>query len=466
MKCKLFVFLIALVVSSNSQSVTFEYAIALYQEKQFEVAYSGFLELAGLGNGRAQLNLGVMYARGEHVEKDFVEAYAWAKLASESEDVDAEKILSILGKRLDEEGMSAAETRYKTLNSKYGTKAVSSALLPSETAGEAMGFAEARIKRKRTPSYPKNEIKRGASGLVDVQYSIGIDGTVRNIGVLKTTSKFFTDSTLKALKSWIYEPAKVDGKPVEEFGRRMRFKFQFEGSELQLEKTKKYIEQFRVAAEQGGGRQKYEYAYYLSMLDSMAGSLKGYETLELESQNSWFSKSAQDGFPLAKYELGRRLSYGQQCAVDSRKSYFWLEGAANDNVADAKLFLGVEIYYGSRYKQDFNKGLALIKAAADGGLPEAQLKYAWILSTSPDKDVFNPEVAMEYFNLVKKKEFHDMLSYLETKAAVSAANSDYKAASSALKKASKERKRYELGEGVAGDMASSIASKSRFVQQI
>lgn len=465
MNIKMKMLLVVLLLSAQAHGVTFEYVMSQYKAENFEQAYKGFIELAGLGNARSQFNIGVMHARGEFVKANKVEAYAWVKLGGVSPDVNADKILSIIAKQLNEQEMEAADSRYKELLLEYGEGAIATKLLPSEAAGFTAGFQEARMSRKRAPKYPQREAQNDVSGLVDVQYSIGIDGTVRNITVLKSNSIHFSQSTVDAHKSWIYEPALVHGKPVEEFGKRMRITFNMHDAELAIHKASKIVEESKHAAEVGGGKEKYIHAYTLSMVRSSARRMEGFSKLNLDAENKWYSKSAQDGYPVAKFELGRRLSYGQQCAADLNKSYFWLESAANDMVVDAQLMLGMELYYGSRFKQDIPRGLALIKSAADADLPEAQLKYAWILSTSPNKDVVDTATAITYFEKVDKKAFIDKLTYYETMAVVYAGNGDFKVANQALKKAKKERKRYKLKPGLTEEIAKSISLEVPYIQK-
>jgi len=78
------------------------------------------------------------------------------------------------------------------------------------------------------PSYP--DFYTGMSGayveaLVDVHYTIATDGKVKDAVVDRLAGPpLFQDSVLNALKSWTYQPATEDGKPVEQ-NRRKRFVF-------------------------------------------------------------------------------------------------------------------------------------------------------------------------------------------------------------------------------------------------
>jgi TPR repeat protein len=53
-------------------------------ERDYEAAHFWYLCAARQGHARAQFNLGVMYASGQGVGRDLVEAYAWLRRAAEA----------------------------------------------------------------------------------------------------------------------------------------------------------------------------------------------------------------------------------------------------------------------------------------------------------------------------------------------------------------------------------------------
>lgn len=55
-----------------------------YEKSDFATAFKQFKELAELGQPRAQLNLAIMYARGEGVTASNTNAHAWASLAAQN----------------------------------------------------------------------------------------------------------------------------------------------------------------------------------------------------------------------------------------------------------------------------------------------------------------------------------------------------------------------------------------------
>jgi protein TonB len=79
------------------------------------------------------------------------------------------------------------------------------------------------------PDYPIQARQKGIEGWVDVQFSVGPDGSVRNPVVLNAQPKqIFDAAALQAIKGWKYNPKIQDGKAVERAGLRVRIRFELE----------------------------------------------------------------------------------------------------------------------------------------------------------------------------------------------------------------------------------------------
>lgn len=79
------------------------------------------------------------------------------------------------------------------------------------------------------PDYPIGARQKGIEGWVDVQFSVGMDGGVRNAVVVGAEPKSIFDSAaLQAVRGWKYSPRIKDGKPVERSGMRVRIRFNLE----------------------------------------------------------------------------------------------------------------------------------------------------------------------------------------------------------------------------------------------
>ena len=76
-------------------------------------------------NASAQYNLGICYANGQGVEKDYAEAYKWTNLAAAQDDEDAKKLRDLLEanmtpEQIEEGNRRAKEWRTHTILSRAG----------------------------------------------------------------------------------------------------------------------------------------------------------------------------------------------------------------------------------------------------------------------------------------------------------------------------------------------------------
>ncbi|MBF0480302.1 MAG: sel1 repeat family protein [Desulfovibrionaceae bacterium] len=60
----------------------YDEGVAAYRKGDFNTAFAEFLVLAEAGHDSSQYNLGVMYAKGQHVSKDFIQARRWFAAAA------------------------------------------------------------------------------------------------------------------------------------------------------------------------------------------------------------------------------------------------------------------------------------------------------------------------------------------------------------------------------------------------
>lgn len=76
------------------------------------------------------------------------------------------------------------------------------------------------------PIYPLRALRSGIQGVVTVEFTIAVDGSVKNPVIVKSKPpKIFDSAVLKAISKWKYNPDIVDGKPVEKRARQdVKFK--------------------------------------------------------------------------------------------------------------------------------------------------------------------------------------------------------------------------------------------------
>ena len=79
------------------------------------------------------------------------------------------------------------------------------------------------------PDYPIQARQKGIEGWVDVKFTVGADGSVRNPVVVNAQpKKIFDRAAIQAVKGWKYNPKIEDGRAVERKGLKVRIRFQLE----------------------------------------------------------------------------------------------------------------------------------------------------------------------------------------------------------------------------------------------
>ena len=76
------------------------------------------------------------------------------------------------------------------------------------------------------PVYPSRALRSGIEGVVTVEFTIGVDGSVKDPKIVKAKPpKIFDKAVLKAITRWKFNPDMVNGKPVEKRARQdVKFK--------------------------------------------------------------------------------------------------------------------------------------------------------------------------------------------------------------------------------------------------
>lgn len=417
----------------------YDEASALYQKQDFPAAFSEFKRLAELGIRDAQYSLGAMYYRGEGAEPNATEAYAWMSLAIEGRKEGVDKFKATIAKiysGLDSAQKKIADQRLTQLMESHGAKAVAASLAPVLTGDRSS--LDSRPIKKAIPTYPVGMQFEGGMGAIDLIFGVGKDGLVKDIGVLNFSDKRLVSVTVEALKAWQFEPAMINGKAVEVYGKTQRFNFQIQNVHFDEKRVLNHLDKFRVLAENGGANDQYNYALALEVIP-------GYTKVKIDGRdaNRWYFNSASAGNPRAQFSLGKNMLYGQSCSADAVKSMRWLELAANQNVPDAQYLLAIEMLSGARLARNEDVAMRWLQKAADANFPNAQLKLAWVYATHPDKTVRNGKLAKIYIDKVSDEVF-DKRTVYEVKAAVAAELGDFESAVKWQKEAREEAEKYEL----------------------
>ena len=73
---------------------------------------------------------------------------------------------------------------------------------------------QSKIIYKVNPDYPAEARASRLEGTVILNVQIGKDGRVENISVISATSPLFVDSSVNAVRQWVYSTTMLNGEPV------------------------------------------------------------------------------------------------------------------------------------------------------------------------------------------------------------------------------------------------------------
>ncbi|NQD36197.1 hypothetical protein HPT27_04110 [Permianibacter sp. IMCC34836] len=393
------VFFFGLVLGCATPALAdFSSAMTAYEQKQFDVAYAEFRRLAELGDAPSQRNLAVMYARGEHVDKSPVDAWAWADLAAEQDTEHAPKLRDVFATKLDEASMKRARELANELQSKFGQQAITAHLLPVVADRQAdctvSGDSPAQPVRTKAPRYPMAAAQAGVTGYACLNFYIDVKGRpqrarVYESGIRELTKRdsdsrlfrsLFEKSSLAAVKDWEFL------LPANEQLREMQARYCLdyrldEGNSgaiaaIDPKKTKAKLTELTPLAEAGDGKAQYELANVIKT--ELITGQKRQKELDQYSEKL-FLQSAINGDSRGQYKLASKLLTGDRCEKDTSKGIFWLTVSAQQGNADSAWLLAQKLDIGGDVAQQKEKSLKWLKVAADGGHKRAQLQYALAL---------------------------------------------------------------------------------------
>lgn len=429
---------ILVVISSKCFAVPIEKAFSNYFENNFDLAMHEFLELAELGNKQAQYQLGVMYARGEGVDKDIIEAYAWIKssITGDGAVEEAIEIESKVKSKLSNEQMRQSLLKFNDIQKKYGDKAVEIRTIPRLGTNPSSSFTKALIVRSPHLIFPKRAKSRADN--ITIEYTIGMDGRVKYPFVMYAIGDEFNRAALNNIKGSVYIPAQIGNQPVESYSMKRRFVFETVGDRIRQGQVNSILKKLREKADRRGSLDMYRYAAYIEILERyLSDDLKQ----NLDNPNKWFHSSAVNGFSPAKYQLGNNLLYGEQCHSDFDKSYFWLNSAAQDGLVEAQMMLGLERLNGVRFDDDTKTGIAWLRKSAEKYDPAKIELVKALLLKSDNPNLSKLEIMLDEIDY---RSFEDKISLIEAKLMIASLQENEKNKNRALKQLKKEAKKLKL----------------------
>jgi uncharacterized protein len=435
MRIKIFI-LGTLMFLTRVSLADFGLGLEYYNQKNYEKAFKEFEEAAKNGDYDAQFNLAVMHLKGESITKDLPTAYAWFKLAAQSKTYEEKATYKKIYAKLNDAQKKVADKTYKIIETNYNDLAVFNKLQPKLISNNAT--QNQRIIRIVTPEYPQSAFRsKETIGWVDTIFSIDKDGTTRDHMVFFSSNEAFKKTTLEAIRGFLWEPTKVNGKPVVVNGIRYRLNFTLHGTKYDNKSIQDSITEYKDKAISGTSADEFNYAYFISSIPSFTKEVK----IE-DNPNTWYLNAANKGYSAASYLLGANLLNGNMCTPDAVVGANWLIKASQNNLSDAQYLLAIELFSGARIEKNEAKGFYWLKRAAIVS-DIAKLRLAWILSTNTNETYRDNKLATEYFEKVPK-DHADKQTYFRTVAAIAANNNDFKNAIKWQKKAIKDAKKLEL----------------------
>ena len=103
--------LLALSFSTPTVAEPFEDGSAAYDRNDYSTAMRHWRSLADQGNAAAQSNLALMYAKGQGVSKDYVQAYMWSSLSAATRHQEGVKNRDSLAKGMTPAQVAEAQKR-------------------------------------------------------------------------------------------------------------------------------------------------------------------------------------------------------------------------------------------------------------------------------------------------------------------------------------------------------------------
>lgn len=396
---------------SNIALADFHAANDAYHEGKYQEAYESFLSMAKTGEKRSQFNIGVMYYQGQYLTKDINKSYAWIKLAVDSETAIPSQLNIFKTVKSEVTDTVQAELEYKLLTNRYSTVVLLEQLYPEFVSIEGTSDFTAKPIKIVNPKYPKKAAKKSKQGWTRFVFDLDKKGIPRNIQLVESfPGKLFVKSSRNAIKKWTFEPAMdKNGQAIAKKNLNYKMVYRLRRSEQIRLKDDVYDKVMALALEDNA-RSQFKIGVWEKTLNVSEGK---------ENPNEWFLKAAIQGHPAAQFELGRSLVFGQGCILDKRKGIEWLTRSAHNGQSAAKQLLSRVVGHTNNLESHLS-AVEYLKGLDDLSVT-TQLHHAWLLATSPFKEVADPKEALSIVSEISSLNFEDDISLYEIKAAAYAA---------------------------------------------
>jgi uncharacterized protein len=388
-----------------------------YKKGDYATAFKQFKELAEVGQPQAQLDLAVMYARGEGVDPSHVYAHAWASLASQN----GESKGKALAEKLEPDLTPTSLRVSSEIQAKYSQATLDTRLMPHFLKGKEYADRDpVRPSKPFIPAYPAEAQQRGIQGEAYVEFVVAPDGHTRIPRILYALpGGFFEDAVRESVMRSVYLPARINGQPIATTVSVM-YNFTVPGAKISdyggLERR---VHDTELKAEAGDPQAQMLYGMMIAGLPQLRRTY--------DQALPWFLKAAQAGAPYAQYQIGTGLLQGRGCQCETGKGEIWLEKAAQADQSDAQVSLAEYLLKSDSDREAVAGAVVWLERAAKQNNSAAKLLLSAVLAASPLSDVRDPPRALTLTDSIEHQYKIDP-SYWEIRAAADASRGDFKAA--------------------------------------
>ncbi len=398
-----------LIFSSSHSHGDFNRALTNYKNNNFPEANKEFKLLAVLGHKQSQMNVAVMFVRGEGVEKELTEGYAWFALSATDGDASRTQMKEKIFNRLDESQKKIALQKADQLINIYGDTQLALDLYPSYIDEKSKYKYPELVESFRIP--PKN-FKMFNS--IEIEYDVDKNGVVRNYSVPVLDGDMTAQEIIYSFEKYKSKTAKIEGKSIAHFLVTTHVE------RLDLSSTK---------------QRRTPQPPDLNNADEIYGWVKAlYDVPRTPDIENKIKKlrllAAQMGNAEAQRNLASLLVFGSGVKREPQKALKWMTTEMSLNDPISMYWIGSILLEGELIDQDKLKAIEFLQRSADLQNPKAIMKLAWILATDKDPKIQNPKKSLALVNSVYEN-YLDKTTGYETLAAAFAANGMFEQAISA-----------------------------------
>jgi uncharacterized protein len=388
-----------------------------YKKGDFATSFKQFKELAEVGQPQAQLDLAVMYARGEGVDRNNVYAHAWASLAGQNGEAKGKALAEQL-----EPDLTPTSLRFSSdIQAKYSQATLDARLMPHFLKGQEYADRDpVHPSKPFIPAYPPEAQRRGIQGEAYVEFVVAPDGHTRIPRILYAIpGGFFEDAVRESVMRSVYLPARINGQPISTTVSVM-YNFTVPGVKISdYQGLERRVHDTAVKAEAGDVQAQMLYGMMLAGLPQLKRTYA--------QALPWFLKAAQAGAPYAQYQVGTGLLQGRGCQCETGKGEIWLEKAAQADQSDAQVSLAEYLLKSDSDRESVAGAVVWLERAAKQNNSAAKLLLSAVLAATPLSDVRDPPRALTLTDSIEHQYKIDP-SYWEIRAAANASRGDFKAA--------------------------------------